>query len=101
MVLMPHFVVTLFHGKRHYAVEFDYQPKLSNGVDRWPLPIDVIEITDEVATYSMQILINAYEHGIRPKRKTDISPLLLTTNAVYGKMVLPAPDQSKTLLAMG
>jgi hypothetical protein len=100
---VPHFVVTEFHGKRNYAVEFFYDAKRADGSDRWPQPIDAIEINETLATYPIADLINLYEKGIRPKRPTKplaiaapekpaLQTAILTTNSVYGKMAaLPQP----------
>jgi hypothetical protein len=81
---MPaHFVVTEFHGKRCYVVEFYYSNRHheTDGRLKYPIPVDVIEISDALAAYPLDVLIDAYVHGIRPKKPTA-QPL-----------ALPVPEQ--------
>lgn len=57
---MPHFVVRPFHDKEHYGIENPYVERHSDGSQRWPEPIAVVEIPEYVAALGLDTLIKIW-----------------------------------------
>lgn len=64
---MPHFIVTPFHGKECYAVEYAYQERRNDGTKRWPEPIAAIEISEYVAALGLGALITIWKNATAMK----------------------------------
>lgn len=94
---MPHFVVTFnaLHSKGDtFAVEWFHECK-HRAKGGLLTPHECYFISDAVAAYGMDTLINLYRHGIRPKNPA-LQPLALSAPEQ------PAlPSQPRNMLAMG
>jgi len=78
---MAFFVVMPFNGKCHFHVEIDptwNKDRKSNGEPRWPVPLEVVPISDELAKMPMDVLIGLYLiHSQRiEKMKTSRIPTI-------------------------
>lgn len=87
---MAWFVVTIFNGTNpHFAVELDSlcnPNNRPNGEHRWPIPFEVIEISNESAAMPMDHLIRGYAVYRKHKMLHSI-PSLQTTIGVAPEKV--------------
>lgn len=74
-------VVTPFHGKAQFRIEEDYSERKPDGSKRWPVPFEVVPISDELAFMPMDITIGLYLiWSARKNRKTRV-PIDLAAKA--------------------